>query len=97
MRDNLHYLSQNTRVLCLRLRFAQYRCSSSSKHRVDGFSRSCVPDSTQTDAFTPSVALPAGKPVHLLLHLRIGRIGRSATQQTGSRLEVCTKLGRTPK
>jgi xylan 1,4-beta-xylosidase len=26
---------------------------------------SCVPDSPQTDAFTPPIALPAGKPVHL--------------------------------
>jgi xylan 1,4-beta-xylosidase len=26
---------------------------------------SCLPDSTQTDAFTPPIAIPAGKPVHL--------------------------------
>jgi xylan 1,4-beta-xylosidase len=26
---------------------------------------SCLPDSTQADAFTPPIAIPAGKPVHL--------------------------------
>src|SRR5262249_42598208 len=30
---------------------------------------SCVPDSPQTDAFTPPIAIPAGKPVHLRVEI----------------------------
>jgi len=35
---------------------------------------SCLPDSPQTDAFTPSVALSAGKPVHLRVEVDCERL-----------------------
>jgi xylan 1,4-beta-xylosidase len=35
---------------------------------------SCVPDSTQTDAFTPPIALPGGKPVHLRVEVDYERL-----------------------
>jgi xylan 1,4-beta-xylosidase len=35
---------------------------------------SCVPDSPQTDAFTPPVAIPAGKPVHLRVQIDCDRL-----------------------
>jgi xylan 1,4-beta-xylosidase len=35
---------------------------------------SCVPDSPQTDAFTPPVAIPAGQPVHLRVEVDYERL-----------------------
>ena len=35
---------------------------------------SCVPDSPQTDAFTPPIAIPAGKPVHLRVEIDFERL-----------------------
>jgi xylan 1,4-beta-xylosidase len=35
---------------------------------------SCLPDSTQTDAFTPPIAIPAGKPVHLRVEVDYERL-----------------------
>jgi xylan 1,4-beta-xylosidase len=35
---------------------------------------SCVPDSTQTDALTPLIAIPAGKPVHLRVEFDYERL-----------------------
>jgi xylan 1,4-beta-xylosidase len=35
---------------------------------------SCVPDSPQTDAFTPPIAIPAGKPVHLRVEIDYERL-----------------------
>jgi xylan 1,4-beta-xylosidase len=35
---------------------------------------SCVPDSTQADAFTPPIAIPAGKPVHLRVEVDFERL-----------------------
>jgi len=35
---------------------------------------SCLPDSTQTDAFTPPIAIPAGKPVHLRVEIDYERL-----------------------
>jgi xylan 1,4-beta-xylosidase len=35
---------------------------------------SCVPDSPQTDAFTPPIAIPAGKPVHLCVEVDYERL-----------------------
>jgi len=35
---------------------------------------SCVPDSPQTDAFTPPIAIPAGKPVHLRVEVDYERL-----------------------
>jgi xylan 1,4-beta-xylosidase len=35
---------------------------------------SCVPDSPQTDAFTPPMAIPAGKPVHLRVEVDYERL-----------------------
>jgi xylan 1,4-beta-xylosidase len=35
---------------------------------------SCLPDSPQTDAFTPPIALPAGKPVHLRAEIDFERL-----------------------
>jgi xylan 1,4-beta-xylosidase len=35
---------------------------------------SCVPDSTQTDVFTPPIAIPAGKPVHLRVEVDYERL-----------------------
>jgi xylan 1,4-beta-xylosidase len=35
---------------------------------------SCLPDSTQTDAFSPPIAIPAGKPVHLRVEIDYERL-----------------------
>ena len=35
---------------------------------------SCVPDSPQTDAFTPPIPIPAGKPVHLRVEIDFERL-----------------------
>jgi len=35
---------------------------------------SCIPDSTQTDAFTPPIAIPVGKPVHLRVEIDYERL-----------------------
>ena len=35
---------------------------------------SCVPDSPQTDAFTPPIAIPAGRPVHLRVEMDYERL-----------------------
>jgi len=35
---------------------------------------SCLPDSTQTDAFTPPIAIPAGTPVHLRVEIDYERL-----------------------
>ena len=35
---------------------------------------SCLPDSTQADAFTPPIAIPAGKPVHLRVEVDFERL-----------------------
>jgi xylan 1,4-beta-xylosidase len=35
---------------------------------------SCLPDSTQTDALTPPIAIPAGKPVHLRAEIDYERL-----------------------
>ena len=35
---------------------------------------SCVPDSPQTDAFTPPILIPAGKPVHLRVEIDFERL-----------------------
>lgn len=35
---------------------------------------SCLPDSTQADAFTPPIAVPAGKPVHLRVEIDFERL-----------------------
>lgn len=35
---------------------------------------SCLPDSTQADAFTPPIAIPAGKPVHLRVEVDYERL-----------------------
>jgi xylan 1,4-beta-xylosidase len=35
---------------------------------------SCLPDSTQSDAFTPPVAIPAGRPVHLRVEVDYERL-----------------------
>lgn len=35
---------------------------------------SCMPDSTQTDAFTPPIAIPSGKPVHLRVEVDCERL-----------------------
>ena len=35
---------------------------------------SCLPDSTQTDSFTPPVAIPVGKPVHLRVEIDYERL-----------------------
>jgi xylan 1,4-beta-xylosidase len=35
---------------------------------------SCLPDSTQTDAFTPQIAIPVGKPVHLRVEIDYERL-----------------------
>jgi xylan 1,4-beta-xylosidase len=35
---------------------------------------SCLPDSTQTDAFTPPIAIPTGKPVHLRVEIDYERL-----------------------
>ena len=35
---------------------------------------SCVPDSPQTDAFTPPIAIPAGRPVHLRVEVDYERL-----------------------
>jgi len=35
---------------------------------------SCLPDSTQTDALTPPIAIPAGKPVHLRVEIDYERL-----------------------
>jgi xylan 1,4-beta-xylosidase len=35
---------------------------------------SCLPDSTQTDAFTPPIAIPVGKPVHLHVEIDYERL-----------------------
>jgi xylan 1,4-beta-xylosidase len=35
---------------------------------------SCLPDSTQADAFTPPVAIPPGKPVHLRAEIDYERL-----------------------
>jgi xylan 1,4-beta-xylosidase len=35
---------------------------------------SCLPDSPQTDALTPPVAIPAGKPVHLRVEVDYERL-----------------------
>lgn len=35
---------------------------------------SCLPDSPQTDAFTPPIAIPAGKPVHLRVEIDYERL-----------------------
>lgn len=35
---------------------------------------SCLPDSTQADAFTPPIALPGGKPVHLRVEVDYERL-----------------------
>jgi xylan 1,4-beta-xylosidase len=35
---------------------------------------SCLPDSTQTDAFTPPIAIPVGKPVHLRVEVDYERL-----------------------
>jgi xylan 1,4-beta-xylosidase len=35
---------------------------------------SCVPDSPQTDSFTPPIAIPAGKPVHLRVEIDYERL-----------------------
>src|SRR5262249_50656433 len=35
---------------------------------------SCLPDSPQTDAFTPVIAIPAGKPVHLRVEIDFERL-----------------------
>ena len=35
---------------------------------------SCLPDSPQTDAFTPPIAIPAGKPVHLRVEVDYERL-----------------------
>lgn len=35
---------------------------------------SCLPDSTQTDAFTPPIAIPVGKPVHLRVEIDYERL-----------------------
>lgn len=35
---------------------------------------SCVPDSPQTDAFTPPIAIPTGKPVHLRAEIDYERL-----------------------
>ncbi len=35
---------------------------------------SCLPDSPQTDAFTPPIAIPAGRPVHLRVEVDYERL-----------------------
>ena len=35
---------------------------------------SCLPDTTQSDAFTPPIAIPAGKPVHLRVEIDYERL-----------------------
>jgi xylan 1,4-beta-xylosidase len=35
---------------------------------------SCLPNSTQADAFTPPIAIPAGKPVHLRVEVDFERL-----------------------
>jgi xylan 1,4-beta-xylosidase len=35
---------------------------------------SCIPDSVQADAFTPPIAIPAGKPVHLRVEVDYDRL-----------------------
>ena len=35
---------------------------------------SCLPDSTQSDAFTPPMAVPSGKPVHLRVEVDYERL-----------------------
>jgi xylan 1,4-beta-xylosidase len=35
---------------------------------------SCLPDSTQADAFTPPIAIPAGKPVYLRVEVDFERL-----------------------
>jgi xylan 1,4-beta-xylosidase len=35
---------------------------------------SCLPDSTQADAFTPPIPIPAGRPVHLRVEVDFDRL-----------------------